>query len=210
MADPLTLTFMAISTATQYIGAQRQAKAMEYSAQAAEEMGRYNAQVDVNNMVAEQGDIAYARRAEELKKAQALKSAEMERKAITSELKEKVAAKRVAMPTFGGTFSDVLRASEKVGYDRLAAFDFGVSQETAALSSSIRDADRQLAYSYQRGMASRDLTLRTAANQATQFRNKASSIRTQAFANLASGVASMGSFASDKNMFRTPTTPKGG
>ena len=183
---------------------------MEYSAKAAEDMGKYNAQIDVNNMVAEQGDIAYARSVEELKKSQALQKAEIERKSITSELQEKIAAKKVAMPTFGGSFSDVLRASEKVGYDRLAAFDFGVSQETAALSASIRDADRQLAYAYQRGMANRDITLRTAANQATQYRNKASSIRTQAFADLAGGFVEMGSFASKNNMFRTSTRPKGG
>jgi hypothetical protein len=207
MADPVTLVFMAVSTATQYIGAQRQAKAAEYAADAAEQQGKYNAQIDVNNMVAEQGDIAYAQRAEELKKAQALQKSEMERKAITSELASKIATQKVRMPTFGGSFSDTLRASEQVGYDRLAAFDFGVSQETAALSSSIRDADRQLAYSYQRGLANRDLTLRTAANQATQYRNKASAARTQGFADLAGGFASMGAFASDSGMFtkKTPT-----
>lgn len=201
MADPITLTLMAVSTATQYIGAQRQAQAMEYAAKSAEQMGQYNAQIAVNNMVAEQNDIAYARRAEELKRAQTLQKSEMERKAITSELSSKIAAQRVKAPTFGGTFSDVFRAKERQGYDRLAAFDFGVSQETAGLSASIRDADRQLGYAYQRGMADRDLTLRTAANQATQFRNKASSIRTEAFANFAAGGAEVGAFGSDKGIF---------
>lgn len=190
MGGTEVLFFTLLSSATQYVGAQRQAKAMEQSAKSAEEMGKYNAQIAVNNMVGEQGDIAYARRAEELKKAQILQKAQMERKSLTSDIAQQVAAQKVKAPTFGGTFSTVFAAKEQEGYDRLAAFDFGVSQETAALSASIMDADRQLGYSYQRGMADRDLTLRTAANQATQFRNKASSIRTQAFADLGAGIAS--------------------
>lgn len=190
MGGTEVLIMMAISSAVQYVGAQRQAKAMEQSAKSAEEMGKYNAQIEVNNMVAEQQDIAYAQRAEELKKSQALQKAQMERKAVTADLASKMAASKVKAPTFGGTFSDVFRAQEREGYDRLAAFDFGLSQETAGYSAAIKDADRQLGYAYQRGMASRDLTLRTAANQATQFRNKASSIRTQAFADLGSGLAS--------------------
>lgn len=190
MGGTEVLVLTLISSATQYMGAQRQAKAMEQSAKSAEEMGKYNAQVAVNNMVGEQGDIAYARRAEELKKAQILKKAEMEGKALSSDVAQQIAAAQVKAPTFGGTYSSVFAAKEQEGFDRLAAFDFGVSQETAALSASIMDADRQLGYSYQRGMADRDLTLRAAANQATQFRNKASSIRTQAFADLGAGIAS--------------------
>ena len=198
MADPLTIIAVVssvASTATAYVGAQRQAKAAEYAATAAEQQGKYNAQIAVNNMVAEQNDIRFAQRAEELKKNQLLAKSEIERTALKSEIAAKLAKSKIKAPTFGGTFSSVFAAEENEGYDKLAAFDFGVSQDTAAFSSSIMDSDRQLGYAYQRGMADRDLTLRTAANNAVQFRNQASSYKTQGVATALGGIASTASFA---------------
>jgi len=202
MADPLTIAAVVssvASTATAYVGAQRQAKAAEYAATAAEQQGRYNAQIAVNNMVAEQNDIRFAQRAEELKKNQLLARSEADRKALKTELAGKLAQSKLKAPTFGGTFSSVFAAEENAAYDRLASFDFGVSQETAALSSSITDANRQLGYAYQRGMADRDLTLRTAANNAVQFRNQASAYRTQAVTGALSGIASTAAFAAEND-----------
>jgi hypothetical protein len=190
------------STVSSAIGSVAQYRAAKQAERSAKQMGEYNAQVDVNNMVAEQGDITYARRAEELKKAQVLQKAEIQRKALTSEISQKTAAQKLKAPTFGGTYSSVFAATEQEGYDRLAAFDFGVSQETAGLSSSIQDSDRQLAYAYNRGMANRDLTLRTAQLQANKYRSEANNVLWGGVGSFGRSAASTYTFASDQGFIK--------
>ena len=122
---------------TQYMGAQQQAKAQRQAADSAIAMGKYNAQIDVNNMVAEQGDLKYIEAA----------------------------------------------------------------QQTSQLSSEIADSGRQLGYSYQRGQANRDLTLRTAANNATQFRNQAKQTQLAGTANLFGSLGQTYTMGKDLKVF---------
>ena len=55
-----------IGTAVTVKGQLDAAKAADSAARAAEEQGKYNAQIAVNNMVAKQNDIAYQQSAAEL------------------------------------------------------------------------------------------------------------------------------------------------
>ncbi|MAL77521.1 MAG: hypothetical protein CMN55_00130 [Sneathiella sp.] len=181
---------MAVGAVVSYVGAQREAQAQRMAAESAIAMGKYNAQVDVNNMVAEQNDIRYRESALTLKKNQELQKAEFGRQDLEKKNRRALAQARVSMPSFGGTYSDVLRSAEKASYDNLAKFDFATSQETAGLSGQIADTNRQLGYAYQRGMSNRDLTLRTAANTAVQFRNQASQTSLAGTASLFSGLGS--------------------
>lgn len=181
---------MAVGAVVSYMGAQREAEAQRMAAESAIAMGKYNAQIDVNNMVAEQNDIRYRESALTLKKNQQLQKAEFGREDLIKKNRRELAQGKVAMRSFGGTYSDVLRSAEKESFNNLARFDFASSQETAGLSSQIADTDRQLGYAYQRGMSSRDLTFRTAANTAVQFRNQASQTSLAGTASLFSGLGS--------------------
>lgn len=181
---------MAIGAITSYMGARQEAKAQRMAAESAIAMGKYNAQIDANNMVAEQNDIRYKESALALKKNQALKKAEFGREDLVKKNRRAVAQSKVSMPSFGGTYSDVLRSAEKESFNNLAKFDFASSQETAGLSSQMADTDRQLGYAYQRGMDARNLTLRTAQNTAVQFRTQASQTKARGMAQLFSGLGS--------------------
>ena len=179
---------MAIGAVTSYMGARREAQAQRMAAESAIAMGKYNAQVDVNNMVAEQNDIRYKESALQLKKNQQLQKAEFGREDLLKKSRRELAKGKVAMPSFGGTYSDVLKSAERESFNNLARFDFASSQETAGLSGQLADTNRQLGYAYQRGQASRDLTLRTAANTAVQFRNQAAQTKTAGTAQLFAGL----------------------
>ena len=181
---------MAVGAVVSYMGAQREAEAQRMAAEAAIAMGKYNAQIDVNNMVAEQNDIRYKESALALKKNQTLQANQYKREDLIKKNRRELAQGKVAMRSFGGTYSDVLRSAEKESFNNLARFDFASSQETAGLSSQIVDTDRQLGYAYQRGMDARNLTLRTAQNNAVQFRNQASQTKVRGMAQLFSGLGS--------------------
>lgn len=181
---------MAVGAVVSYVGAQREAQAQRMAAESAIAMGKYNAQVDVNNMVGEQNDIRYRESALALKKNQQLQKAELGREDLQKKNRRELAASRTFTQNFGGSASDLFRSQELESYDRLARFDFESSQETAGLSSQLADTNRQLGYAFQRGMANRDLTLRSAANTAVQFRNQASQTSLAGTASLFSGLGS--------------------
>ncbi len=189
------------SGVTQYMGAQREAAAQRNSAESAIAMGKYNAQIDVNNMVAEQGDLGYVASANALEKNQALQKASFGREDLQKKQARELATSRMQLSGSGGTFSDVLRSAELQGYDNLARFDFAASQETAQFSSQLADTDRQLGYAYQRGQDARNLTLRTAANNATQFRNQAKQTQLAGTANLLGSFGQAAGYAAENNVF---------
>jgi hypothetical protein len=185
---------------TQYMGAQQQAKAQRQAADSAIAMGKYNAQIDVNNMVAEQGDLKYIEAANSLKKNQILQKTTFERDDLEKKQRRELATARVGMG-LEGTFDDVFRSAEIQGYNNLARFDFEAAQQTSQLSSEIADSGRQLGYSYQRGQANRDLTLRTAANNATQFRNQAKQTQLAGTANLFGSLGQTYTMGKDLKVF---------
>lgn len=181
---------MAVGTLISFVGARREAQAQEQAAEAAIAMGKYNAQIDVNNMVGEQNDIRYEQSATELKKAQTLKSNEFKRVDLEKKNRRELASSKAFSQNYGGSAVDLFRSQELESYNNLAKFSFESSQSTAELSSGIADSSRQLGYAYQRGMDARNLTLRSAQNTATQFQNQASQTKLSSYANLASGLGS--------------------
>ncbi len=189
---------MAVGAVVSYVGAQREAKAQRMAAESAIAMGKYNAAIDVNNMVGEQGDIRYKESTIALKKNQTLQAAEIGREELQKKNRRELAASRTFTQNFGGSASDLFRSQELESYDRLARFDFESSQKTAGLSGQLADSGRQLGYAYQRGMDARNLTLRSAQNTATQFRNQASQTSLAGTASLFSGLG--GAFAADAQL----------
>lgn len=179
---------MAVGAVVSYMGAQREAEAQRMAAESAIAMGKYNAQIDVNNMVGEQNDIRYRESALALKKNQTLQANEYKREDLEKKNRRELATSRAFTQNFGGSASDLFRAQELESYDRLARFDFESSQSTAGLSSQIADSGRQLGYAYQRGMDARNLTFRSAQNTATQFRNQASQTKLAGTAQLFAGL----------------------
>lgn len=193
MATALTL----VGTAVQVKGQLDAAKDAEQRARAAEAQGRYNAQVAVNNMVGKQNDIALQQSAAELEKNVDMQQAVAARKALSQKLTGELAKVR-NRPTFGGSFSDVFKAAETEANTQLAEFDFAASQKTYEGFKQYQDMGRQMGLAYSLGMADRDLTLATAANQAYKFRTEAYQQKIGAFA---TGVSGLGQAAEQSNNF---------
>ena len=119
------------------------------------------------------------------------------RKALSQKLRGELAQIR-NRPTFGGSFSDVFKAAENEANTKLAEFDFAASQKTYEGFKQYQDMGRQMGLAYSLGMADRDLTLASAANQAYKFRSEAYQQRLGA---VATGISGLGQAAEQSNNF---------
>lgn len=187
-----------MGTAVSVKGQLDAAKAADDAARAAEAQGKYNAQVAVNNMVGKQNDIAFQQSATELEKNVGMQQSAVARKALSQKLTGELAKVR-NRPTFGGSFSDVFKAAENEANTQLAEFDFAASQKTYEGFKQYQDMGRQMGLAYSLGMADRDLTLASAANQAYKFRSEAYQQRIGA---VATGISGLGQAAESTDNFK--------
>ena len=193
MATALAITAI-VSTlgsgVVSYVGAQRNAKAQEYAADAAEAQGRYNAVIASNNAQGRVNDLAFQESQLALGKNIEMQKAERERILINQKINADLAKTKNIFATQGGTFEDVFKSEETLAYDKLASFDFDAGQASYGYIKQAGEVGRQSGLAYALGQADRAMTLSAAANQATQFRNQASATRTAAVGNLLGSVAS--------------------
>jgi hypothetical protein len=184
----------AASGVVSYVGAQRNAKAQEYAADAAEAQGNYNATIASNNAQGRVNDLAFQESQLALGKNIEMQKAERERVLINQKINTDLAKTKNMFATKGGTFEDVFKSEETLAYDKLASFDFDAGQANYGYSKQAGEVGRQSGQAYALGQADRAMTLSAAANQATQFRNQASATRTAAVGNLLGSMASAGSY----------------
>jgi|TARA_R110002050_G_scaffold120923_1_gene239205 hypothetical protein len=181
------------SGAVSYVGAQRNAKAQEYAADAAEAQGNYNATIASNNAQGRVNDLAFQESQLALGKNIEMQKAERERVLINQKINTDLAKTKNMFATQGGTFEDVFKSEETLAYDKLASFDFDAGQANYGYSKQAGEVVRQSGQAYALGQADRAMTLSAAANQATQFRNQASATRTAAAGSLLGSVSSASS-----------------
>jgi|TARA_R110000764_G_scaffold87279_1_gene168087 hypothetical protein len=196
MATVLLVTAIAstlASGAVSYVGAQRNAKAQEYAADAAEAQGNYNATIASNNAQGRVNDLAFQESQLALGKNIEMQKAERERILINQKINTDLAKTKNMFATEGGTFEDVFKSEETLAYDKLASFDFDAGQANYGYSKQAGEVVRQSGQAYALGQADRAMTLSAAANQATQFRNQASATRTAAVGSLLGSVSSASS-----------------
>jgi hypothetical protein len=198
MATAIPAIISLAGTAVQVKGQLDQAKAAEYAAEAAEQQAAYNAQIDVNNMVGKQNDLAFKESAIALEKKIGMEQAVAARKALSQKLTGELGIIR-NRPTFGGSYTDIFKAAQNQADTQLAEFDFEASQKSYEGFKQYQDLGRQMGLAYSLGMANRSLTLAEGANKAYQFRVQASEAKTGAFA---TGLSGLGQFAADTNNFK--------
>ena len=179
----IALASTAISGFVSYRAAQNNAKAQEYAADAVEAQGEYNAQIDVNNATQAVDQANFYASAAESNKFRDLEKAQRNRDILNKKVRADLATERLSINSSFGTFEDTFTQSTKDYGNRLAAFDFETSATSYGYNIQGTEAQRQSGLAWINGMAARDLTLASAANQATQFRNQADNIRLSAIGN---------------------------
>lgn len=200
MEIPLAISLItsAVSGFVSYRAAENNATAQEYAADAAEAQGEYNAQIDANNATQAVDQQIFVESQAESNKFRAIEEAGRKRKLLSSKLDNKLANQRISMSSFG-TMEDVFSFANIEANNELAAFDFDTSASTYQSNLQAGEAGRKRNLAWDNGMAARDLTLASAANKATQFRNQADNTR------LAGLGSAIGSVASMSNTYMTHT-----
>ena len=200
MEIPLAIALIstAVSGFVSYRAAENNATAQEYAADAAEAMGEYNAQIDTNNATQAVNQANFRESAAESNKFRAIEEAGRKRKLLSSKLDNKLANQRISMSSFG-TMEDVFSFANTEANNELAAFDFDTSASTYQFNLQAGEAGRKRNLAWDNGMAARELTLSSAANKATQFRNQAGNTR---LAGLGSAIGTVGSMS---NTYMTHT-----
>lgn len=195
VAAPLAIFSSVASGFVQYRAAQDTARAQERAAEAAEAQGRYNAQIAANNAIAQADQARFKQGLAEANKYRAMQAAQTKRGILRDKLEADLAKRRVSMPSLGGSFQDVFKAEEAEAFNKLATFDFDAAESSYQYNLQAGEAGRQANLAWSSGMADRDLTLITAANQAYQFRTQAAQTRSAAFANALATGAETATFA---------------
>lgn len=184
-----------LSTAFSYHSAQQNAKAQEYAADAAIAQGEYNAQIDVNNAVDAVAQENFRQSAAEANKFRDLEAIQRKRVALSRKLDADLAKERISLSSSYGTMEDVFRSYDMAANNELASFDFDTSASSYQYNLQAGEAGRKRNLAWDAGLAQRDLTLASAANTATQYRNQASNIKTAAVGQAIGGLASATSMA---------------
>ena len=201
MEIPLAISLItsAVSGFVSYRAAENNATAQEYAADAAEAQGEYNAQIDANNATQEVDQQIFLESQAESNKFRAIDKAQKNRDLLNKKLRAELATERLSLNSSFGTFEDTFTASTKTYENKLASFDFDTSASTYQFNLQAGEAGRKRNLAWDNGMAARDLTLASAANKATQFRNQADNTR------LAGLGSAIGSVASMSNTYMTHT-----
>ena len=204
VALAVSLLSTAYSGYISYQAASAEAKAQEYAADSAEAMGKYNAQIDVNNATQAVDQANFRESAAESNKFRDLDKAQRNRDLLNKKLRAELATERLSMNSSFGTFEDTFTASTKSYENKLASFDFEASESSYGFNMQADEARRQSGLAWSNGMATRDLTLASAANQAIQFRNQAANTKLRAQGAL---VGTLGSMAGTSMSYMASAAP---
>jgi hypothetical protein len=166
------------------------AAAQDMAADAAEAQGQYDAQIDVNNARAAADQEAFKQSVAEANKFRDLEANQRKRVALAKKLDADLATKEISMASTYGTFEDTFKAYDMDASNQLASFDFDASESSYQYNLQAGEAGRKRNLAWSQGLAQRDLTLRSAANRATQFRSQADNTRLGAVGTLVGGLGS--------------------
>lgn len=197
MAAPIAIAMTVVSGLISYRAAQQNAAAQDMAADAAEAQGQYNAQINVNNAVDAVAQENFKASAAEANKFRDLEANQRKRVALSKKLDADLATKEISMASTYGTFEDTFRTYDMDASNQLASFDFDASESSYQFNLQAGEAGRKRNLAWSQGLAQRELTLTSAANQATQFRNQASNTRLSGLGQLAGSAASAASTYSE-------------
>ena len=186
----------AVGGVVSYVGAQRQADALDMAAVSAENEANFQAQLDTNESVAAQAEIEATKASTIFNKNLKAQMDAEARENLASEIADKNATSYLKLSPSVRAFSDVFKAEVDREQSKLTSFDFETGQESYNFYKQAEELDRKSAYAYSQGIAQRGYTLAAGANKATQYRNEANATRTAATVGLAtSATGTLGSYA---------------
>ena len=172
-----------------YVGAQRQAKALEYQAESAEAQAKVNSQIAYQQRQAQQQDAQYQAGVADLNKNMAVAEFGRKQVAFTNEVEEERASFTNNAFSTQGSFEDIFNSQEKsynLAAGELAA---GYSEKTYQLGSQSNLATESGRRSLELGRYEAQNVLFGGENQATSYRNQAGAARTAGIGSLIGGVA---------------------
>lgn len=186
----------AVGGVVSYIGAQRQADALDIAAVDAENRAAFQAQIDTNESVAAQAEIEATKASTIFNKNLKAQMDAEARENLASEIADKNATSYLKLSPSVRAFSDVFKAEVDREQSKLTSFDFESGQESYNFYKQAEELNRKSAYAYSQGIAQRDYTLAAGANKAAQYRNEANATRTSAIVGLAtSATGTLGNYA---------------
>ena len=193
MAAPIAIALTAISGLISYRAAQQNADAQDMAADAAEAQGQYDAQIDANNATDAVNQEIFKASAAEANKFRDLEANQRKRVALAKKLDADLATKEISMASTYGTFEDTFKMYDMDANNQLASFDYDASESSYQYNLQVGEAGRKRNLAWSQGLAQRELTLASAANRATQFRNQADNTRLSGLGQLAGAAASTAS-----------------
>lgn len=182
----------AVSGGVQYIGAQRQARAMEYNAEAVKNQAEYNAVVARNNAQAEQQAVDFENSVEVANRNRLLQKSQQELKSIRKQAKSELAQTETRFG-YGGTFNDYIDSLADDAFQQELGYVSELADETTSAYLRMGELDRQSVLIGQQGETRARNILLGGANQANNLRNQAGNVRVAGFANMLGSFAQAGS-----------------
>lgn len=182
----------AASGAVQYVGAQRQAKAMEYNAQAVQNQAEYNASVARNNALAERQTVDFQNSVEVANRNRLIQKSEDNLRILRREADVELAQAEVRFG-YGGTFSDYMDSLENDAFEKELSFVSELADETTSSYLRMGELDRQATLITQQGDIQARNILLGGQNQANNLRNQAGNVRVAGFADMLGSFAQAGS-----------------
>jgi hypothetical protein len=182
----------AVSGGVQYIGAQRQAKQMEYNAIAVQNQAEYNAAIERNNALAEQQTVDFQNSVEAANKMRTIQKGEENLKIMRREAKGELAQIETRFG-YGGTFNDFFDSLENDAFEQELSFVSELADETTSSYLRMGELDRQSTLINQQGDIRARNTLFAGQNQANDLRNQAGNVRVAGAASMLGSFAQAGS-----------------
>lgn len=182
----------AASGAVQYVGAQRQAKAMEYNAQAVQNQAEYNAVVARNNALAERQTVDFQNSVEVANRNRLIQKSEDNLRILRREADVELAQAEVRFG-YGGTFNDYMDSLENDAFEKELSFVTELADETTSSYLRMGELDRQATLITQQGEIQARNALLGGQNQANNLRNQAGNVRVAGFADMLGSFAQAGS-----------------
>ena len=175
-----------------YIGAQRQAKAMDQQARQAGLMGEYNAQIQKNNAIAAANDLRHQASVDQYNKAATqqqtsdqLRLLDKQRSARTAKMEVGTAKANLS----GSSLDDILKAeSLLLGEEANQVVQAG-AEKAFQFSSQSYLTKLRASREMELGRTGATLSRLEGANQASAYRAQASSARIGGYASLFGGAA---------------------
>ena len=180
----ISMASTAVSAGVSYVGAQRQAKAQEYQADAARDQAEVNSKIAYQKRQAEQQDAEYQAGVAEYNKSQTVAEFGQKELAFNNEIEEAQASYINNAFSTQGSFEDLFNAQE-------GSYNLSVAKLSAGYSEKGYQFGEQADLSRAGGRRSLTLGGYEAANVLTAGENRATSFENQAGASRMSGIGSL-------------------